>query len=132
MPATEASKAAREADGMPGFFLQPPAGFSLLAARTDSELRGHIRDNKDKTVVVKFGSSWCAHCHEMFPHFYRFSKEFPENKYVVAQLDYMDVESKGITYTPTYTFYKQGKKVDEFFGSNPQQLRDHIWLHTDT
>ena len=26
-------------------------------------------------AVVEYGSSWCAHCQEMFPHFYRLSAQ---------------------------------------------------------
>lgn len=37
---------------------------------------------------------------------------------------------KGVTYTPTFAVYKKGRKVDQFFGANEQQLRDHIWLHS--
>lgn len=49
---------------------------------------------------------------------------------MVAQLDFMQQEAKDIKFTPTYAFYKQGKVVDQFWGSDPQQLRDHIWLHS--
>jgi thioredoxin-like negative regulator of GroEL len=37
---------------------------------------------------------------------------------------------RGITCTPTFAVYRQGKKVDQFFGANPQQLQDRIWLHS--
>ncbi len=121
-------------------------------------------------VLVNFGSSWCHHCHQMFPHFLSLSKQFPQLKYAVAQVrkhcswpggawqklrgvelraraaaccasfsvhscsraaclqgmhahrqpppsvshpqvDYMHEETKGITYTPTFALYKQGRKV---------------------
>ena len=26
-------------------------------------------------VIVNYGSSWCAHCHELFPHFYDLAKK---------------------------------------------------------
>ena len=207
-------------------------------------------------VLVNFGSSWCHHCHQMFPHFLSLSKQFPQLKYAVAQVgaaccwrhwnwlwhaciwcccgagqaaarhlgashsgacttttlqaelmpgivptlqvDYMHDETRGITYTPTFAVYKKGRKVglggagqgwnrglvsqaiaphalwdrqllqtyaafrargmprltiapgacnfptcgsppdvpgraaqvDQFFGANEQQLRDHMWLWT--
>ena len=37
-------------------------------------------------ALVNFGSSWCRHCHQMFPHFLSLSKQFPQLKYAVAQV----------------------------------------------
>lgn len=57
------------------------------------------------------------------------SLQFPQLRFLVAQLDFMDEEVKNIKFTPTYAFYKHGKVVDQFWGSDSQQLRDHVWLH---
>ena len=63
-------------------------------------------------VLINFGSSWCSHCHEMFPAFLRFTHQFPGLQYAVAQVDYLgDASVAGITYTPTFAVYKQGRKV---------------------
>ena len=45
-------------------------------------------------VVVEFGSTWCTHCEEMFPHYLRLSRQHPQNKYILAQVDYMGDEAK--------------------------------------
>ena len=37
--------------------------------------------------------------------------------------------AQDIEFSPHYSFYKDGKKVDEFYGSNVQLLRDRMWLH---
>eukprot|EP00884_Botryococcus_braunii_P000652 jgi/Botrbrau1/10588/Bobra.0358s0008.2 len=103
---------------------------SVAAAQTDEEFRTFLNGSRERTVAVQFSSAWCAHCHEMFPHFHAFSKKFPELRFLVAQLDFMDREAKDIKFTPTYAFYRQGKVVDQFWGSDPQQLQDHIWLHS--
>eukprot|EP00873_Tetraselmis_striata_P002327 jgi/Tetstr1/422591/TSEL_013398.t1 len=118
--------------------LKPPSKASLpvkvtpnmTGCRTDDELRFVLDSSKAGKVVVSFGSSWCSHCHEMLPYLIKYSKEFPQHKYAVAQVDYMLHEAKGIKFTPTYTFFSKGKKVDEFFGSDAQRLRDHLWLHS--
>lgn len=87
-----------------------------------------FKTRKD-TAVVNFGSSWCTHCHEMFPHMIALSKLFGSLKYAVAQVDYLSQGAQGIEYTPTFAVYHKGKKVDQFFGANAQQLHDHLWLH---
>lgn len=82
-------------------------------------------------VVINYGSSWCAHCHKLFPHFLTLSNAFPSLKYAVAQVDYLHNAVKSITYTPTFAIFRKGRKVDEFYGANQQQLRDRLWLHAD-
>lgn len=37
-------------------------------------------------LLVNFGSSWCHHCHQMFPAFLKLSKQFPQLKYALAQV----------------------------------------------
>ncbi|PRW58311.1 Thioredoxin-like 3-3 [Chlorella sorokiniana] len=102
----------------------------IAGLRTDEQLQQFLQRWRSDTVLVNFGSSWCHHCHQMFPHFLSLSKRFPQLKYAVAQVDYMHEETRGITYTPTFAVYKKGRKVDQFFGANEQQLRDHMWLWT--
>ncbi len=57
--------------------------------------------------------------------------QFPQQTFVVGQLDFMEKEVKDVRFTPTFTFYKAGRKVDQFWGSDPQQLKDHVWMHSD-
>jgi thioredoxin 1 len=57
--------------------------------------------------------------------------QHPEHLFVVAQVDYMRDALAGIRYTPTFAVYKRGRKVDQFFGPSPQQLRDRVWLHSE-
>lgn len=49
----------------------------------------------------------------------------------MAQVDYMKEAPRGVTHTPTLAVLDRGRKVDQFFGANPQQLRDRLWLHAD-
>ena len=57
--------------------------------------------------------------------------QHPQHRYVVAQVDYMKDALQGIKVTPTFAVFKRGRKVDQFFGPSPQQLRDRVWLHSD-
>lgn len=104
----------------------------VAGARSDEEFRNFLTSNRRATVIAEYGSTWCAHCQEMFPHFQQLAKQYPQHKYVLAQIDYMDQELKGIRYSPTFAVFKQGRKVDQFYGAEPQQLRDHIWLHSES
>ena len=54
-----------------------------------------------------------------------------QHRFVLAQMDYMDTELKGIRYSPTFTVTHRGRRVDQFYGSEAQQLADHVWLHSE-
>ena len=84
-----------------------------------------------RPALINFGSSWCSHCHQLLPHFLSLARQFPGLSYAVAQVDHMSAAAvRGVTYTPTFAVYRGGRKVDQFFGASEQQLRDHIWLHS--
>lgn len=51
--------------------------------------------------------------------------------FVMADVDRMPEMAHDIRYTPTFSFYVNGKKVDEIFGSNRRQIGDRMWLHAD-
>ncbi|BDA47618.1 probable thioredoxin [Coccomyxa sp. Obi] len=116
---------------MPEDTLSAQIAPNVAAARTDDELRSLLVEGRDRTVIVNYGASWCLHCHELFPHFYSLAKQHPQHTYVVAQVDCMKDGLQGIRYTPTFAVYRKGRKVDQFFGPSPQQLRDRVWLHSE-
>ena len=106
---------------------------NMAGLKTDDDVDHFLFKNRKDTAVVNYGSSWCTHCHDMFPHMITLSKVFSKSiRYAVAQVDYLSSEaSKGIEYTPTFAVFPKGKKVDQFYGANAQQLYDHLWLHHD-
>lgn len=118
----------KEFDGGNG----PGISANMSSARTDDELGHKLQQSQDKLVWTMFGSSWCHHCHELFPSVYEVSKRFPKQEFVVAQMDYMDHAVKGIKYTPTFRLYKKGRRMDEFVGTDAQRVEDHVWLWSDS
>ena len=57
--------------------------------------------------------------------------QHPQHQYVLAQIDYMNTELKGIKFSPTFAVFHRGRKTDQFYGSSARQLADHVWLHSD-
>lgn len=131
---------------------------NLKAAHDDEELRAVLREAGVQTTVVDFGASWCDHCKGMLPWFAESSDkvsireklqsmprgqgrapsgtdnlvsltQFPNMTFVMADVDRMPEMARDIRYTPTFSFYVNGKKVDEVFGSNRRQIGDRMWLH---
>ena len=44
-------------------------------------------------------------------------------------MDTLPETGKDIRFTPTFSFYRGGVKLDEITRTSPQQLRDHVWMH---
>uniref|UniRef100_A0A8C6U9P3 Thioredoxin domain-containing protein n=1 Tax=Neogobius melanostomus TaxID=47308 RepID=A0A8C6U9P3_9GOBI len=77
-----------------------------------------------KLVVVDFTASWCGPCKMIAPVF----EVRNENKDVVfLKVDVdeaSDVSEKcGISSMPTFQFYKNGEKLEQFSGASEEKLR---------
>ncbi|XP_042258361.1 thioredoxin b [Thunnus thynnus] len=85
-----------------------------------------LKEAGDKLVVVDFTATWCGPCKQIGPEFVKLSEK-PENKNVIfLKVDVDEAEDVsshcGINCMPTFHFYKNGQKVDEFSGANLQTL----------
>ena len=119
---------------------------NLRAANSDAELRDALAAPGAKTVVVDFGAAWCEKCKSMEPVLASLGAQarrrgvartrppshsrlqFPNTRFVLADADYLPELAADVRYTPTFSFFRAGKKVDEFVGTNTQMLRDRTWL----
>ncbi|XP_075948724.1 thioredoxin-like [Anarhichas minor] len=91
-----------------------------------AEFNQMLKDAGDKLVVVDFTATWCGPCKIIGPKFHALVSK-PENKNVVfmkVDVDQADDVSKDckINSMPTFHFYKNGKKVDEFSGADEKKL----------
>ncbi|XP_055060968.1 thioredoxin-like [Misgurnus anguillicaudatus] len=87
----------------------------------------------DKLVVVDFTATWCGPCQSIAP-FFKGLSENPANANVVfLKVDVDDAQdvaqSCEIKCMPTFHFYKNGKKVDDFSGSNQAKLEEMVNNH---
>ncbi|TWW63395.1 thioredoxin b [Takifugu rubripes] len=97
------------------------------------EFQGLLKDSGDKLVVVDFTASWCGPCQQIGPLFEQMANR-PENKNVVFLK--VDVDDAGdvseycdIKCMPTFQFYKNGNRVDEFSGANVETLKEKLEKH---
>lgn len=89
-----------------------------------------MKEAGDKLVVVDFTATWCGPCKQIAPEFVKLSEK-PENKNVIfLKVDVDEAEDVssycGVNCMPTFIFYKNGVKVDEFSGANLQTLLDKL------
>ncbi|XP_072534614.1 thioredoxin-like [Salminus brasiliensis] len=87
----------------------------------------------DKLVVVDFTATWCGPCQSIGPFFTRLSEMEGNANVVFLKVDVDDAQdvaqSCEIKCMPTFHFYKNGKKVDEFSGSNQAKLEELVNMH---
>ena len=71
-------------------------------------------------VFVMFFSPACVHCKEMEPYFIQYAMEY-EGKVRFAKLNIVEslftAERYGVMATPTFTFFCQGKPVQNLAGA---------------
>ncbi|KAI5107757.1 hypothetical protein C0J45_1351, partial [Silurus meridionalis] len=92
-----------------------------------------LADAGDKLVVVDFTATWCGPCQSIAP-FYKGLSENPNYGNVVfLKVDVDDAQdvaqSCEIRCMPTFYFYKNGKKIEEFSGSNQTKLEELVNTH---
>ncbi|KAM6949552.1 thioredoxin b [Aplochiton taeniatus] len=94
------------------------------------EFQGVLKEAGDKLVVVDFTATWCGPCKQIAPRYSELSGK-PENKNVVfLKVDVDEAEDVAkhcdIKCMPTFQFYKNGQKVDEFSGANYDKLVEKV------
>ncbi|XP_070785526.1 thioredoxin-like [Enoplosus armatus] len=95
-----------------------------------AEFKAILKEAGDKLVVVDFTATWCGPCKQIGPEFEKESLK-PENANVIfLKVDVDEAEDVSseckISCMPTFHFYKNGAKVDEFSGANKATLLEKL------
>ena len=128
---SDAMRAMRMPDLPPSADL-PARGGNFGAVRGEDAFEAMMDEHtrtKGKLVVVQFGASWCTHCAGMLPAFGDASREYPEAHFALADVDTLPETAEHVRFTPTFSFFRDGKKVDEVAKIKPRDFRDRMWLH---
>eukprot|EP01012_Entosiphon_sulcatum_P059210 TRINITY_DN83565_c0_g1_i1.p2 TRINITY_DN83565_c0_g1~~TRINITY_DN83565_c0_g1_i1.p2 ORF type:complete len:104 (+),score=40.12 TRINITY_DN83565_c0_g1_i1:47-358(+) len=84
-----------------------------------------------KLVVIDWFATWCGPCKAISPYVEELQKEHGDVEFFKVDVDELEDLSReaGIQAMPTFQFYKNGAKVDEFKGANRGTLKDTIAKH---
>ncbi|XP_018007553.1 thioredoxin-2 [Hyalella azteca] len=85
----------------------------------------------EKLVIVDFYATWCGPCKVIAPKLEALGKEMSD--VVILKVDVDECEDVAMTYKiscmPTFLFFKNGQKVDDFSGANYEKLVETVKKH---
>mmetsp|Transcript_74818 Transcript_74818/g.124770 ORF Transcript_74818/g.124770 Transcript_74818/m.124770 type:complete len:181 (-) Transcript_74818:321-863(-) len=95
---------------------------------TKAEFDKILADAGDKLVAVDFTASWCGPCKMIGPKFEALAAAEPEVVFIKVDVDENGevAENCEIKCMPTFQFFKNGKKVDEFSGASEDKLKEKV------
>ncbi|XP_069736683.1 thioredoxin [Phaenicophaeus curvirostris] len=93
-----------------------------------AEFEEELQAAGEKLVVVDFSATWCGPCKMIRPFYHNLSEKF--SNVVFLEVDVDDAQDVAthcdVKCMPTFQFYKQAKKVQEFSGANKEKLEETI------
>jgi len=101
-------------------------GGNIIMISSMEEFKKHTGGSA--LVVVDFTASWCGPCQRIAPIFAALSEEFGDVVFLKVDVDEnADIaEMAGVQAMPTFMWYKNGNKIEEMVGADPNQLKANI------
>ncbi|KAK2514927.1 thioredoxin [Columba guinea] len=93
-----------------------------------TEFESELQSAGDKLIVVDFSATWCGPCKMIKPFFHALCEKYDGVVFIEIDVDdAQDVASHcDVKCMPTFQFYKNGNKVQEFSGANKEKLEETI------
>ncbi|XP_014164260.1 thioredoxin [Geospiza fortis] len=98
------------------------------ASTSGVEFEAELQSAGEKLIVVDFSATWCGPCKMIKPFFHSLCEKYGDVIFIEIDVDdAQDVASHcDVKCMPTFQFYKNGKKVQEFSGANKEKLEETI------
>ncbi|XP_062480232.1 thioredoxin-like [Pezoporus occidentalis] len=93
-----------------------------------SEFEAELQSAGGRLIVVDFSATWCGPCKMIKPFFHSLCEKYGDVVFIEIDVDdAQDVAAHcDVKCMPTFQFYKNGKKVQEFSGANKEKLEETI------
>ncbi|KAF5550601.1 thioredoxin 1 [Fusarium phyllophilum] len=114
-------------------FHSTAARFAVQDIKTTKEFKDLV-STTDKAVLIDCFATWCGPCKAISPILNKLSEEKALSdsiqfvKFDVDELPDLTAEL-GVRAMPTFFVFKNGSKVDELVGANPQALQSMLAKH---
>jgi thioredoxin 1 len=100
----------------------------VLEVKTKAEFDGQLSAAAGKLVVVDFFATWCGPCKAIAPKIQAMSETHKDVVFLKVDVD--EVEDLAAEYNiscmPTFMFFKDGKKVEEFSGASEEKIKEIV------
>ncbi|CAI7631492.1 unnamed protein product [Penicillium bialowiezense] len=82
----------------------------------------------DDVTIIEFWATWCGPCRIIAPVFEKLSETTSGPKFYKVDADQEEEISQeaGVRAMPTFMAFKDGEKVGELVGANPQKLMELV------
>jgi len=108
---------------------KPTMADKVIVINSKAHFEDELKKAEVKLVVVDFFATWCGPCKMIAPKLKAWSTG-DHADVVFFKVDVDDNEElsqeKDIKAMPTFHFYKNGEKIDELVGANPEKLEEMI------
>ncbi|CAK1358481.1 thioredoxin trx1 [Cercospora beticola] len=90
-----------------------------------------LKADKDKLSVIDCYATWCGPCKVIAPQVSKFADQYNNATFYKLDVDELpDVAQElGVRAMPTFYLFKNGEKVQEVVGANPNALEAAIKAH---
>ncbi|KAF2073175.1 hypothetical protein CYY_005528 [Polysphondylium violaceum] len=101
---------------------------SRIKVLVDGQLNGELKAAGKKLVVVDFTATWCGPCQMIAPEFESLSKQHPDVVFLKVDVDQCKntAQEHRVSSMPTFHFWLDNRKVDEFSGADRNKLKSTI------
>ncbi|KFV95655.1 Thioredoxin, partial [Eurypyga helias] len=92
------------------------------------EFESELKTAGEKLLVVNFSAAWCGPCDMIKPFFCELCGKYGDVVFIEIDVDdAQDVAAHcEVRCMPTFHFYKNGEKVQQFSGANAAKLDETI------
>merc|ERR1712050_335294 len=83
-------------------------------------------------TVVDFFATWCGPCRMIAPYLEELSKDYAGKvKFIKVDVDELEDLSaeQEVKAMPTFSFFKDGKKLESFAGANKDKIKNTVDKH---
>lgn len=100
----------------------------VYQVKDKADFDAKLQEAGDQLVVVDFYATWCGPCKAIAPKVVDLSKANPDVVFLKVDVDECeDVATHySVSCMPTFMFFKNGQKIEDFSGANEAMLVSKI------
>ncbi|XP_043916978.1 thioredoxin-like [Protopterus annectens] len=96
--------------------------------KTKADFDNQLSAAGGKLVVADFTATWCGPCKMIAPIFEEMAGKYEDVLFLKVDIDEAEevANCHNVRSVPTFIFFKNGQKVDDFSGANKEKLQEFI------